>query len=329
MKSAISRGVAAAFVVAAMSGTASAAPSGKLVLYTSQTPEVAQQTVDAFKAKYPNVSVEWIRNGTAQLMNVLRAEIAAGDVKPDVLFVADTINLGQLKREGRLQPYPEAPVSAYDKAFHDVDKTYFGTKIVATGIAYNTKTTARPTSWSDLVAPGAKGSVAVPSPLFSGAALNHLHTVIDVPDIGWDFYKALGKNGVSPVGGNGPALNDVAGGRAAYGIIADGDVMRAKANGSPVDFVYPKEGVSYITEPVAIMKTARNPEAAKALVDFLLSKEGQQLVAKQGNIPIHPEVPPPAGFAALKDIKLLKLDVDRAISSDKEVKERFREIFGG
>ncbi|MCB8823508.1 ABC transporter substrate-binding protein [Microvirga rosea] len=318
-----------ASLLALLSGTAFAAPSGKLVVYTSQTPEVAQQTIDAFKAKYPDVAVEWIRNGTAQLMNILRAEVAAGDVKPDVLFVADTINIGQLKREGRLLPYAEAPTTPYDKAFHDADRTYFGTKIVATGIAYNTKTAKRPTSWSDLTAPSIKAQVALPSPLYSGAALNHLHTVAASPEIGWSFYAALAKNGVAPVGGNGPALNDVAGGRATYGIIADGDVMRAKANGSPVDFVYPKEGVSYITEPAAILKTARNIEAAKAFIDFLLSKEAQQLVARQGNIPIHPEVPAPEGFPKLTDIKLLPLDVGQAINTDKEVKEKFRDIFGG
>lgn len=109
-----------------------------LTLYTSQTPEIAQQTVDAFQAKHPDIKVEWTRNGTSQLLNILRAEITAGDVKPDVLLVADTINLGQLKAEGRLMAYPEAKVDAYDAGTYDKDKTFFGTKIISTGIAYNT-----------------------------------------------------------------------------------------------------------------------------------------------------------------------------------------------
>lgn len=318
------------FSLALLASTAvQAAPAGKLVLYTSQTPEVAQETVDAFQAAYPGVEVEWIRNGTAQLMNVLRAEIAAGEVQPDVLLVADTINIGTLKGEGLLMAYPEADISAYDPDFHDADSTYFGTKIVATVIAYNPEIAPRPEHWSDLIAPEMERLVAVPSPLYSGAALNHLHTAIQHDEIGWAFYEGLNAIDVVPVGGNGPALNSVAGGEAYYGVIADGDIVRAKDRGSPVDLVYPPEGVSYITEPVAIMSTARNPEAAKAFVDFVLSKQGQELVAAQGNIPIHPEVASPAGFPALDDIKLLPLDVEQALKSDEDVKERFTAIFGG
>lgn len=304
-------------------------PSGKLVIYTSQQPDVAQQTVDAFKAKNPRVEVEWTRNGTGPLMNVLRAEITAGDVKPDILFVADEINLGQLKIEKRLLAYPQANVAVYDKVFHDPDRFYFGTKVVATGIAYNTRAAKKPTSWWDLTKPEVKGQVAVPSPLFSGAALAVLHAFLEAPGLGWDYYRALSKNGVVPQGGNGPALNAVSGGRALYGIIADGDVFRAKSEGSPVDLAYPSEGVSFITEPVAIMSTARNVPAAKAFIDFLISKEGQELVAKQGNLAIHPDVASPPGFPKLSDIKLLPLDARKAVTGDTEVKKTYSSIFGG
>lgn len=310
-------------------GAAHAAdPSGKLVVYTSQLPEVAQQTVDAFKARHPAVEVEWVRNGTGQLMNILQAEIAAGQVKPDVLLVADDINLGQMKRDGRLQAYEAAPVAGLDTKFYDKAKTFFGTKIIATGIAWNTMGAKKPTGWADLLAPDAKGKIAMPSAFYSGAALVHLHTLVAAPGLGWDFFKRLAANAVVPEGGNGPALKAVAGGQKLYGIITDGDVIRAKAAGSPVDFVYPAEGASFITEPVAILATAKNVPAARAFVDFLLSKEGQELVAKQGNLPISKDVAPPAGFQRLDTIKLIGLDADKAVATDAEVKKTFATTFG-
>ncbi|MFC3073458.1 ABC transporter substrate-binding protein [Shinella pollutisoli] len=308
---------------------AGAAHAETLTLYTSQSPEIAQQTVDAFQARHPEIKVEWTRNGTSQLLNILRAEIAAGDVKPDVLLVADTINLGQLKAEGRLMAYPEAKVEAYDPATYDKDRMFFGTKIISTGIAYNTQAAKPVESWSELLAEENKGQIAVPSPLYSGAALNHLHSVIDVPGIGWDFYRKLAALDIAPDGGNGPALKAVASGLAKYGIIADADVIRARASGSPVELVFPKEGVSFITEPVAIMSTAKEPKAAKAFVDFLLSDEGQELVVRQGNMPIDPKVAPPEGFPALSEIKLLPMDADKAVKTDAQVREQFTEIFGG
>lgn len=303
--------------------------SGKLVIYTSQAPEIAQQTIDAFKAAYPGLQVEWSRNGTSQLMNVLHTEMMAGEVKPDVLLVADSINLGALKKEGKLLAYPQAPVGNISPNFYDKDKTWFGTKIIATVIGYNTHNAKPVDSWMALTDAANKGQVAVPSPLYSGAALYNLHTAINTLDIGWSFYQKLAANGVTPEGGNGPALKAVASGVDKYGVITDADIILAKKQGSPIDLVYPKEGVSFVTEPVAILASAHNVAAAKAFVNFLLSKQGQELVVKQGNRPIDANIAAPAGFEALDKIKLLTLDADRAVNDDRQVRDKFSQIFGG
>lgn len=321
--------LAGSLLLAATAVQAAESPSGKLVLYTSQTPEIAQQTVDAFKAAYPNIQVEWTRNGTTQLMNVLHTEMISGGVKADVLLVADAINLGALKKEGALEAYPQAPVSHISSAFYDKDKTFFGTKIISTVIGYNTKTAKPVDSWLALTLPENKGLVAVPSPLYSGAALYHLHTLINTPSLGWGFYQKLADNGISPQGGNGPALKAVAGGVAKYGIITDAELIRAKKQGSPVDLVYPQEGASYVTEPVAILKGNHNLPAAKAFVDFMLTEKGQRLVAEKGDRPVDDRIAPPEGFLPVNQIKLLPLDADKAVADDKAVRAKFSEMFGG
>src|SRR5690606_40263446 len=86
--------------------------------------------------------------------------------------------------------------------------------------------------------------------------------------------------------GNGAVLRAVASGERPYGIIVEYLAIRAKQEGSPIDIVYPKEGVPVITEPVGIVKSTQNPEAARAFVDFLLSREGQQLAADMGYMPL-------------------------------------------
>ncbi len=320
--------LASGFVISAAS-FADEAPAGKLVVYTSQAPEIAQQTMDAFKAAYPNVQIEWTRNGTTQLMNVLRTEMMSGEAKPDVLLIADAINLGALKNENHLYSYSDAPLSHINPSFYDKDKTFFGTKIIATVIAYNTQHAQPIDSWNALAVEANKGQIAVPSPLYSGAALYKLHTDINTPSIGWSFYKKLAAIGIAPQGGNGPALKAVASGLDKYGIITDADVILAKKKGSPVDLVYPKEGVSYVTEPVAIMKTAHNLPAAKAFVNFMLSEPGQKLVVEQGNRPVDDRVSAPAGFTPINKIKLLSPDVAKAIKEDAAVRDRFSALFGG
>jgi len=299
-----------------------------LVLYTSQPNQDAQATVDAFEAAHPDIAVEWVRDGTTKMMAKLRAEFAAGDPQPDVLLIADTVTMEGLKREGRLMAHPEAPTAAYDPALHDADGHYFSTKLITTGIVHNDAAPMRPTSWHDLADEAAANQVAMPSPLTSGAAAIHMETLVSHPDFGWDYYEALAANGIQPQGGNGGVFRSVASGEKLYGVVVDFLPIREARNGSPVNFVFPEEGVSAVTEPVAILSTAANPEAARAFVDFLLSREGQELAASQGYLPAHPDVAPPEGFPARDEITLMPFDAGEALADDQANKQRFVEIFG-
>ncbi|MBM7066298.1 ABC transporter substrate-binding protein [Actibacterium sp. 188UL27-1] len=303
--------------------------SGKLVLYTSQPNADAQQTVDAFVAKYPDVEVEWIRDGTTKVMAKLRAEFEAGAPQPDVLLIADMVTMEGLEAEGRLMPHREADVSAYDPSLMDAEKHYFSTKLITTGIVYNTSAPMVPTSYADLLDEAAKDKLAMPSPLTSGAATIHMAAITAHPDLGWAFYEGLADQGANPQGGNGGTYKAVAGGEKLYGFVVDFLPIRNKLEGAPVEFVFPEEGVSAVTEPVAILSTAQNPDAAKAFVDFLISAEGQQLAADMGYLPAHPDIASPEGFPPLSEIKLLDFDPAAALASDQDNKARFVDIFGG
>ncbi|MGB3503627.1 MAG: ABC transporter substrate-binding protein [Mesorhizobium sp.] len=308
--------------------TTAMAADGKLVLYTSQPNTDAQQTADAFMAKNPGVTVEWVRDGTPKIMAKLRAEIEAGQPQPDVLLIADVVTMEGLKAENRLMPYVEADVSAYDPALVDKDKTYFSTKLITTGIVYNTKAPFVPASWHDLNKPEAKGLVTLPSPLTSGAAMIHTVSLTGNLTEGWDFYKALAENGAQAAGGNGDVLKAVAGGDKLFGMIVDYMPIREKAKGAPVEFVFPTEGVSAVTEPVAILSTAKNPDAAKAFIDFILSEEGQKLASTQGYIPARNDVALPAGYPERSAIKVLPYDAAAALANDTENKKKFSEVMG-
>jgi len=310
-------------------GLALAAPSGELVLYTSQPNADAQATVDAFQALYPDVEVEWFRDGTTKVMAKLRAEIAAGDPRPDVLLIADSVTMESLEADGHLMPHPEADVAAYEAGLMDEQHHWFSTKLITTGIVYNTAAAMVPESWSDLLGPEAEGQIAMPSPLTSGAATIHLATLTENESLGWDYYEGLADQRALAQGGNGGTYKAVAGGEKLYGFVVDFLPIRNQADGAPVEFVFPSEGVSAVTEPVAILSSAANPEAAKAFVDFLISADGQQLAADMGYLPAHPDIAPPAGFPAREDITLMPFDPAKALADERDNKERFIELFGG
>ncbi|WP_281016720.1 MULTISPECIES: ABC transporter substrate-binding protein [unclassified Minwuia] len=322
------------FVLATMlavglgAGVAEAA-SGKLVVYTSQPNKDAQQTMDVFMAANPGVEVEWVRDGTTKMMAKLRAEFAAGAPQPDILLIADMVTMEGLKREGRLMAHSGADVAAYDPALMDKDRFYFSTKLITTGIMYNTSAPMVPESYKDLLKPEAKDRIAMPSPLTSGAATIHMAALTANPDLGWGYYQGLADQGANPKGGNGGTYKAIAGGEKLYGFVVDFLPIRNRLQGAPVAFVFPKEGVSAVTEPVAILSTAKNPEAAKAFVDFLLSPAGQQMAADQGYLAAHPAIAPPEGFPARDQIRLMDFDPSDALENADRYRLKFEDIFGG
>jgi iron(III) transport system substrate-binding protein len=319
----------AAALMAGLSGGPARAASGKLVLYTSQPDKIAAETVAAFNKREPQVEVEIFRSGTTEIINKIQAELVGGAPRADVLFIADAVSMEQLKADGRLASYADADLGAFPAATYDVDKTYFGTKLITTGIIYNKAAPTVPKSWKDLLKPEAKGQVVLPSPLYSGAAAIHMAAIEAMPMLGTNYYMQLAANGADAAKGNGAVVTSVAGGQKMYGVIVEFMALNAKAKGSPVDFVFPAEGVSAVTEPVAILKTARNPDAARAFVRFVLSKEGQELAVAQGFLPARTDVAPPAGFPKTSDLHIMPVDMAKTAADADLLKRQFTDLFGG
>ncbi|MFC5586925.1 ABC transporter substrate-binding protein [Nitratireductor kimnyeongensis] len=316
-----------AFVAALLTSTAAFADN--LVLYTSQPDADAAETVDAFKAANPDVEVEIFRSGTSDLMTKLAAEFAAGSPQPDVLLIADAVSMETLKKDGHLMAYPEANVDGFETAAYDAEKTYFGSKLITTGIAYNTAAAEKPEHWSDLAGEAYKDLTIMPSPLYSGAAAYLLSAFVNRDDLGWDYFEKLKENGHVAVRGNGAVLKSVASGEKAYGMLVDFMAMNAKKDGSPIEFVFPEEGVTAVTEPVAIMSTAKNPDVAKKFVDFILSDDGQKLALKQGYLPAKPSVGSPDWLPEGTKINVMTVDVKKVVDEIAGNKEKFSSMFGG
>ena len=319
----------AGLVAGIAAGPAAAqAPAGKLVLYTSQPERDAAQTVSAFRKVYPGVDVEVFRSGTTEVMGKLAAEFAGGQARADVLLLADAATMESLKRAGRLLPYPDARLAGLEPGSYDVDKTYFGSKLITTGIAVNTSVKARPASFADLAKPEYKAQMTMPSPLYSGAAAIMLGTMTTRADLGWGYFEKLKAADAIAVRGNGAVLAAVANGEKSYGILVDFMAFNAKAKGSPIDFIFPAEGSPAVTEPVAILKTTQNAAAARAFVDFILSDEGQKLAVSMGYIPAKAAVGMPSWLPAGTKIVVMPTDIPRVAEANGANLKRFAEIFG-
>lgn len=300
--------------------------SGTLSFYTSQPDADYEALVAAFNEAYPDVDVEVFRSGTEEVIARLLAEEEAGAVQADVLLLADEVNFLLLKDRGLLEPYASPELDGIPAQFVDADNAFTGTKLIDTALAVNTNLVSDPpTSWWDVTEHAADAVMA--SPQYSGAAAYNLQVLVREPDFGWEFYEAL--TDITVVQGNGAVLEAVAEGQSAYGIVTSFIVARAAAAGSPVEVVYPEEGVLAITEPVGIVAGADNRPAAEALVDFILGEAGQQLSVELGYTPLREGVEPPAGLPPADELTLIAPDDPLELLEAREDDiGRFVELFG-
>ena len=320
--------VAHLVVVLAATHAMAQVPAGTLVLYTSQPERDAAQTVAAFRKVHRAVNVEVFRSGTTEVMGKLAAEFAGGRSKADVLLLADAASMESLKKGGHLMPYPGAKLTGLEPGSFDPDKTYFGSKLITTGIAVNTAAKGRPGSFADLAKPEYKGQLAMPSPLYSGAAAIMLGTMTARSDLGWSYFEKLRAADTVAVRGNGAVLTAVANGEKSYGILVDFMAFNAKAKGSPIDFVFPAEGSPAVTEPVAIVATTQNPAAAHAFVDFILSDEGQKLAVAMGYIPARAAAGMPSWLPPGTKLNIMPTDIARVAEANGANLKRFADLFG-
>lgn len=131
------------------------------------------------------------------------------------------------------------------------------------------------------------------------------------------------------VRGNGAVLKSIASGEKPYGVLVDFMALNAKAKGSPIEFVFPQEGVPAVTEPVAIMSTTANAQDAKKFIRFILSDAGQELALKQGYLPAKTSVGKPAWLPDGLNVKIMPIDTQKVLKNTDADKSRFSEMFGG
>lgn len=323
------KGVRLASLAFTASLAVSAAQAETLMLYTSQPEADASKTIEEFRKINPGIDVQVYRSGTSDILSKLAAEFAAGAPQPDVLFIADAVSMELLKKDKRLAAYKEANTAGFPVESYDTERTYFGSKLITTGIAYNTGADKKPKHWSDLADAAYKGTLVMPSPLYSGAAAYQLSGFALKPELGWGYFEKLKANDTIAVRGNGAVLKSVATGEKPYGILVDFMALNAKAKGSPIEFVFPDEGVPAVTEPVAIMSTAKNPAAAKKFIDFILSDAGQKLALSQGYLPAKESAGRPSWLPENAKIKIMPIDIKAVLERTEDDKSKFSNMFGG
>lgn len=191
-------------------------------------------------------------------------------------------------------------------------------------------------SYKDMLQPELKGKIALPDPASSGTGAGTIADLVWLyNDNSWDgeegwnmvteFAKQLdGK--VSPSSGN--AHKSVADGENTITVTYEGAAFAYLKNGADVDIVYPEEGVVASNAMMAIVKDCNNLDNAKELVDFMTSKEVQDLFGTElMSRPVRKDAELADFIPSAETIHYFERSQEEVAAHKSELIDRFNEIF--
>ena len=318
------------FVLTALVGLVSSAASAeqKLFVYTSMKESMIGDLKTAFVKKHPDVKVDFQSAGAGKLMAKIAAERESGKIMADVLWTSEVPDFYQLKAQGILLPYIPQDIKAILNPLPDYDGSFTAVRLGTLGIAYNTRLIKEaPKSWADLQKPAFKGAYGIANPALSGTA--YMSVAVLSKAFGWPYFEALRANGAKMGKGSGQVVDDTASGDLVASLAVDYITLDKVDKGATLALVYPPE-MLVIPSPIAIFRNSPNVDAAKKFVDFVLSKDGQVIIANEGTLPVRSDVKVPERFKlppveeAMK--RAMKIDYKQIMAEKEATIKKFTDI---
>lgn len=297
---------------------------GVLVVYTSMSVDQVQRILDAFKTRYPFLKTTMFRAVGERLLTKIMTEAQAGKYDFDAVQSAES-QAYFLKKKNLLQRYVSPEAKHIQKPFFDPDGYWTAVYIMPNVIAYNTRMVRRnevPKTDEDLLQPKWKGKMGMDhtKPEWFAWKLKRMGE-----EKGLAYMKKLGAQEFRLYAGLSVVTNLLAAGE--FPLVLNTylhNVEDIKRKGAPVDWIA-QDPIFTKFQPLGIGSKAPHPNAAKLFTDFMLSEEGQKVIASFGRVPTRHGV-----TTSVQGLDKLNYVIDNIAAGDDFNRnyELFRSIFG-
>jgi iron(III) transport system substrate-binding protein len=318
----------------------------RVVVYVSHDQEHSQAILEKFQAKTGiKVVADYDTEDTKTVGLV--SQLFSEREKPvaDVFWNNECGQTERLKAEGLLKAYDSPSAKGIAKSFVDPDQMWTGFAARARVLMWNTDLvkdeSLLPSRIEDLTDPKYKSQLAMARPR-TGTTLTHLGALYSI----WGQAKAsawmyaLLENDVRWESGNGQVSRSVADGAIAFGLTDTDDFNGRLLEGSPVKYKFLDQGDSelgtlVIPNSVMILRNSPNPKEAELLVDYLLSLEVEEELARgrAAQMPLHAGAKVPPNVIPVDKIHAMPVDfasVGKMIERHQgEFEQMFSNVQGG
>lgn len=271
-----------------------------LVLYTAYENGQMKPLIDEFEKQNADIKISHFHQPGEELVATLELEFRARSPKADAIGLNDA-SLNYLQtRHSAFEPYTAKGVDKVKAELENKAHVFTPAFVNVYLIHYNTKkitADAAPKSWADLTDPKWKGQVAMADPASSQSVQSFIWFIADhlgktdPAKYGWDYFKRLEANAPRLESSHGTIRDLTVSGERPVAVQLLANAQTAANRGEPTSNVWPTEGAPGELSGFALVKGAKNADAARKWLDFIISPEGQQLMPKSlGGAPVRTDV---------------------------------------
>jgi iron(III) transport system substrate-binding protein len=255
---------------------AAAQKEGTVTYYTSQSPGIVEKLVPAFESKY-GIHVDLLRLNSGELQQRLIAEGTSSDADLAELPPEFFVSSADLFRDLSTKLVP---------SLADVPTDLVGDNAVVTSalpwiIGYNTDLVKDvPKTWKDVI-DNWKGDYLLTDPKSSNAYMAFVNEIQKA--FGDDAVKKLGAGAGQIANSGAAAAQQIAAGEFAITVPNyPGQLTPLIAQGAKVKYVLPQEPAVTLSITAGILENGPHPAAARLLLDWLVSHDGQKALCDTG-----------------------------------------------
>ncbi len=273
-----------------------AVKEGAVVWYSGMiVNQIVRPIVEAFETKYPGIKVQYSRasgnDNALKIINEARAR------RPQADIVDGVSAWGPLVDAGLIAVFHPAEAERYAADQKDPAGLWVCPNVYYYTAAYNTNlvpAAEAPQTFDDLLDPKWQGKLAWTYDLTAGGPPGFVHNILLIkgPEKGMDWLRAFAKQQPAVIPGAQRVVLDkaIAGEYPIALMTLSYHSTISARQGAPIQWLKMPPMIE-TPNTVSVLKTAPHPNAGRLLIEFLLSRQGQEIMAANDYMPADPTVP--------------------------------------
>ncbi|MBL8879078.1 MAG: extracellular solute-binding protein [Phycisphaerales bacterium] len=282
-----------------------------VVIYTSVDQQFAEQAIKKFESDSGLKVAAVFDTEAGKTTGLLRRlEREAPAPRCDVWWSSEIFGTIELARRGIFEKYDSPAAADIPAEWKDRDARWTACAARARVLAFHPdriRASDLPKTWREIVERDWKTRLAVANPLF-GTTRGHLAAMFAYwgEEPAQEMLRRWADGGARLADGNSQAVALLVAGQVDVAMTDTDDVWVAQARGARIDLIYPalddKSPAVWIPCSVGVVAGAPHPAAARKLMDFLVSAQVEELLARSDskNVPVRKAVRKICGMSEMQ-----------------------------